>query len=191
MSDKPINTHVINLFAGSGAGKSTTAAGIFYLMKLHGFKVELVREYVKGWAWAGKPVGEFDQAYLLGKQSQYESALYGKVDYIVTDSPLLLSGIYESYYGDGTRNGSTTLALEFCRLAEQRGVTYHNFWIERTKEFVQHGRYETEEQAREVDRFMQKYLEVKRIPLTRITAEDKDKARVIIEHVINHPLGEL
>jgi hypothetical protein len=37
---------VINLWAGPGAGKSTTAAGLF-LMKLTGRRVELVTEYAK------------------------------------------------------------------------------------------------------------------------------------------------
>jgi dephospho-CoA kinase len=32
---------VINLAAGPGAGKSTTAAGLFNIMKLKGLKVEL------------------------------------------------------------------------------------------------------------------------------------------------------
>ena len=37
----------------SGCGKSTLAAGLFYDLKLHGLKVELVNEYVKKWAWYG------------------------------------------------------------------------------------------------------------------------------------------
>ena len=38
---------VINLFAGPGTGKSTTAAGLFYKMKSKGYMVELVTEFAK------------------------------------------------------------------------------------------------------------------------------------------------
>ncbi|TYO65512.1 hypothetical protein FXV83_16395 [Bradyrhizobium hipponense] len=38
---------VINLIGGPGSGKSTTAAGLFFLMKLAGLKAELVVEYAK------------------------------------------------------------------------------------------------------------------------------------------------
>ena len=40
---------VINLFAGPGAGKSTTAAGLFHLMKIAGMNVELVTEFSRSW----------------------------------------------------------------------------------------------------------------------------------------------
>ena len=40
-------TKVINLFGGPGAGKSTTAAGLFYEMKVRDIKCELVTEYAK------------------------------------------------------------------------------------------------------------------------------------------------
>jgi len=42
-----MKTKVINLFAGPGAGKSTTAAGLFAEMKRANVDVELVTEYVK------------------------------------------------------------------------------------------------------------------------------------------------
>ena len=38
---------VINLWGGPGCGKSTTAAGLFSIMKMRGHKVELVTEYAK------------------------------------------------------------------------------------------------------------------------------------------------
>lgn len=38
---------VINIFGAPGAGKSTTAAALFALMKLEGYKVELATEHAK------------------------------------------------------------------------------------------------------------------------------------------------
>lgn len=177
-------TTIINLFAGSGAGKSTTAAGIFYLMKLKGLNVELVREYVKDWAYLGKIPTENDQSYLFGEQSQRESILYGKVDYIITDSPLMLSGVYEAYYSKGRRTGAADHAKEFIHMVKLSGHIYKNFWINRTKPFSQIGRYETEEQAREIDVFMKKYLEVHNIPFVEISTPDAERAQTIVDMVL-------
>jgi len=47
-------TRVINLLGGPGVGKSTAAAKLFAKYKDEGKSVELVREYVKDWAWEGR-----------------------------------------------------------------------------------------------------------------------------------------
>lgn len=151
-------TTVINLFGGSGCGKSTTAALLFARMKLNGFHVELVREYVKYWAWNDRKVREWDQLYLLGKQSAYESMLYGKVDFIVTDSPILLAGIYQEYRSEGKDKYVGYAAKSFMNHASSNGVEYKNFVLERTKPFDPRGRWETEGQAKEIDQFVRDYL---------------------------------
>ena len=84
-------TTIINLYGGPGTGKSTSAAYFYYLLKAQGKNVELVREYVKDWAWEGRKISTYDQIYFLGKQVRRESMLYGKVDWIVTDSPIMMN----------------------------------------------------------------------------------------------------
>jgi ABC-type oligopeptide transport system ATPase subunit len=152
-------TTVINLFGGSGCGKSTTAALLFARMKLMGLHIELVREYVKYWAWNDRKVREWDQLYLLGKQSAYESMLYGKVDYIVTDSPILLAGIYQQFRSKGKDTYVGDAAKAFMAHAQQNGVTHRNYFLSRNKPFDPRGRWETEEEAKEIDRFVLSYLE--------------------------------
>jgi hypothetical protein len=151
-------TVVINLFGGSGCGKSTTAALLFARMKLNGMHVELVREYVKYWAWNDRKVREWDQLYLLGKQSAYESMLYGKVDFIVTDSPILLAGIYQDYRSGGLDKYVGYAAKSFMNHAKSTGVEYVNLILKRTKPFDPRGRWETEEEAKKIDEFVRNYL---------------------------------
>jgi hypothetical protein len=129
--------------------------------------VELVREYVKYWAWNDRKVREWDQLYLLGKQSAYESMLYGKVDFIVTDSPILLAGIYQEYRSGGADKYVGEAAKAFMKHAEDNGVEFMNFVLDRTKPFDPRGRWETEEQAREIDKFVWNYLvECAEVPIT-------------------------
>lgn len=151
-------TMVINLFGGSGIGKSTTAAKIYARLKDMGIQTELVREYVKHWAWNNREVGEYDQLYLLGKQSQAEAQLYGKVDVIVTDSPVLLAGVYAKFRWNGVADYVDQAAKSFVRHAEKNGTGHLNFVLQRDKPFNPEGRYETEEQARQIDSFILDYL---------------------------------
>lgn len=152
-------TTVINLFGGPGCGKSTTAALLYGRLKLFGINVELVREYVKGWAWSDRQINEYDPLYLLGKQSSYESALYGKVNYIVTDSPLLLAGVYPSYKSRGEDRYVEQVAEGFVLRAINSGITHKNFFLTRGSiPFDPEGRYHNEMEAKELDDFILSYL---------------------------------
>ena len=151
-------TVVINLFGGPGSGKSTTAALLFARMKLLGLHVELVREYVKYWAWNDRKVREWDQLYLLGKQSAYESMLYGKVDYIVTDSPILLAGAFQEFRSKGKDKYVSIAAQSFIEHAKRNNVTYLNFLLNRCGPYDERGRWETREEAEEIDSFIRDYV---------------------------------
>lgn len=173
-------TKVINLFGGSGLGKSTTASLLFGEMKLAGFHVELVSEYVKKWAWQGRMPSGFDQFYIAGKQAHSESQLYGKVDYIITDSPLLLSGFYEQYHLG--REICLPTILNFLAYAKECGIEHLNFLLQRNKKFDPRGRFETEEQAIAIDAKLAAWLSD--LGLETIFITEKDHARV--EAILNH-----
>lgn len=171
-------TKVINLFGGSGIGKSTTAAHLFAEMKYRGYHCELVREYVKTWAWQNRSVGPFDQMYLLGKQSKYESILYGKVDYIITDSPLLLCPIYEKFHSGKELVGPA--AINFIEDAKSKGVEHLNFLLTRNKNFDTRGRYDSLEQAQKVDALVREYLTEKGFAFSVIECEDRKRVDEIL-----------
>lgn len=175
-------TKVINLLGASGVGKSTTAAGLFYEMKKRGLEVELVNEYVKKWAWTGRKVGALDQVYIFGKQAKSEHDLYGKVDYIITDSPLLLSPIYEKFYSSDGESIVESSTLAHIEKAEKSGVQHLNFIVPRTKPFNPKGRFETEETARQIDEIVKNYLLSKDIPFIQLTSiEQDDKVQEILK----------
>lgn len=85
---------VINVIAGPGAGKSTLASGLYHEAKRRGWNVELVTEVAKDLVWEGRHCALGNQAYVFGRQIQRIDRLKGQVDYVITDSPVLLSAIY-------------------------------------------------------------------------------------------------
>ena len=98
--DNMKKTKIINFFGGPGIGKSTQAAGLFYLMKRAGLSVELTEEFPKVLSWEGNISGLRDQLYITANQHRNISRLYGKVDYIIIDSPILNGLVYKHRYGN-------------------------------------------------------------------------------------------
>lgn len=174
-------TKVINLLGGSGLGKSTTAADLFAHMKKRNYKVELVREYVKELAWAGIKVGPFGQSVIYGRQLERETDLYNKVDYIITDSPLLLCPVYQKYYQN--TDILKEVVLHDMRTANSLGVEHLNFLLERRKPFNQDGRYETEKQAKEIDQNVREFLESNKINYVDASIPDEQRVDFIIDYI--------
>jgi nicotinamide riboside kinase len=176
-------TKVINLFGGSGSGKSTLAAGLFHAMKVQGLNVELVTEFIKGMAWEGVIPSKYDQPYIFGNQSKNESRLYGKVDYVITDSPLLLGPVYEQFYTGESL--TETSVLSFLDRAKNNKVEHINFFLERYKPFNPAGRFETEDKAKEIDGLIKTKLVDLNTPFININKDIEDKIQFILQCVLS------
>lgn len=178
-------TTIIDLYGGPGTGKSTSAAYIYFRLKSLGKSCELVREYVKDWAWEGRKIGPYDQIYFLGKQARRESMLYGKVDYVVTDSPVYLSAYYaQMHTSNEMYAGVRGLVRQFYLQAERDGHRHHHWMLERSKPYVAEGRFQTEYQARLVDVGVQVMLENDNIDY-HWSSTDENSLSEILDHVIN------
>lgn len=134
---------VINLFAGPGAGKSTTASKVFAGLKDRGVSAELALEFAKELTWEKRYGAMACQPYLFGEQLYRVQRLVDNpgVEAVVTDSPLLLSIVY----GDTPyefREGVIRYVQRFDRL---------NFFLDRVKPYDPRGRRQSEDSARQVD----------------------------------------
>jgi len=89
---------IINFFGGPGMGKSSKSAGLFSEMKKHHMDVELTYEFPKIVAWDENFSAIKDQFFITANQHRNISRLYGKVNYIIVDSPILLGLIYKKRY---------------------------------------------------------------------------------------------
>jgi len=94
-------TKLINLFGGPGTGKSTIASGLTYELKKRNITCDTPYEFAKQMAWDQSHEAIKDQLYILGNQHRGVTRSYGKVDYIILDSPILLSLIYKKHYNEG------------------------------------------------------------------------------------------
>ena len=131
---------VVNLFGAPGAGKSTGAAYIFSRLKMLGINAELVTEFAKDKVWENNQEALSNQTYMFGKQCYRISRCADKVDVIVTDSPLLLSALY---------NNSELLGESFNDLVAKVSKSYDsvNYFIERVKPYNQAGRLQNERES--------------------------------------------
>lgn len=144
-----MKTKVINFFAGPGAGKSTAAAGLFYMMKSRHYKVELVTEYAKDLAYQGLLGSRHHNNAWTMQDIQRErlEIPHGKVDFIITDSPLLKDIAYAHHT---LSEPSLTEFRDYVMAGFDR---YDNFnvWVNRVKPYAAYGRRESEESARAMD----------------------------------------
>lgn|SRR5690349_4319238 len=154
-----MKTKVISLAGGPGVGKSTLAADIFSFLTKQKKSVELVREWVKGWAWEGRvPQGMEDNLYILAKQLKAEKILYGKVEYIVTDHPIWLPSVYEELYNPETNAVRYTIS-ELLRLQSLNPIISRiDLVVERVHPYVSEGRFQTLEKAEKIDALCKKFL---------------------------------
>lgn len=175
-----MKTTIINLYGGPGAGKSTSSAYLYYLLKCQQENVELVREYVKNWAWENRPFGVYDELYFLGKQVRHESMLFGKVKYIVTDAPVYMTAYYANLYCSlGFAQGVEKAAYAFYQQAKDDGHNHVHVYLKRHRPYQAEGRYQNEQEALAVDDGVLKMLDRLDVPVIHATPEEEDLKRVL------------
>ena len=174
-------TKVINLFGGPQSGKSTLASAIFYELKMRGLKAEIVNEYIKKWAWRDQKPGKYDQFFIFGQQGYSESLLYEKVDFIVTDSPLLLIPFYEKKINQ--TDFLDDVVRKFMGFANSNGVSYHNFWLKRPLNYDQDGRFHTQIEANQIDTELRDFLLKRNQSILDLPKDDKLRIKTVLKEM--------
>ena len=124
-----------------GAGKSTLRASLFAAMKIAGYNVEEVTEYAKDMVWEERQNIFADQLYILAKQNRRLLRLQGKVDYVITDSPLIMN---IAYHNDAVPYNDTLaqLTVEMFKMYDNI-----NIFLNRTHTYQELGRNQNEAEA--------------------------------------------
>ena len=147
-------TKIINLFGGPGSGKSSTAGELFGYMKQKRLSVEYVLEIAKPYATIKDYKTLDDQIFMFG-QNQHQLYTYlGEVDWIISDSPLLLSYIYIDGNMSKFSGKDSPFRKQFKKFVIETFNNFNNvnFFVDRqNREFRQEGRVHDEIQSRELD----------------------------------------
>ncbi len=158
---------VVNLFGGPGCGKSTTAAGVFYNMKMLHMNVQLVLEYAQELTFEEHFHALNDQTQILGEQHKRILRLEGKVDCVITDSPFLMGIVYGP---DSKKPPPGPFNDYVSSLFGQYDNL--NFFLERGNgEYRKVGRYHSRKQAYEKDKQIKGLLEEYEIPFTTVRSD--------------------
>jgi adenylate kinase family enzyme len=165
---------IICLYGGPGSGKSTVCAGLFYHLKLMGFECEMNREYIKEWVWEDRKHKSGDQSYFFAKMARKERIyIDNKLDFIITDSPLILCHFYGMKFDKFEQMTNTSLSMlknhhQYCIEAEYK---IDHFLLNRTKRYSPAGRYQDEFQAKEIDQELRAMLDTMNIKFNNVDAD--------------------
>ena len=151
-----MKTLIINAFGGPGVGKTTCCWEIASELKKRGIVTEYVSEYAKELVyqenWELLDSSEEHQRIILAEQKRRLDVPLGKVNCIVTDSPLLLSIIYSKNPSD-----------EFKKFVYETYSAYNNFNMvvlrDKKQAFEQTGRMQNLEESIQKDKEIRALLD--------------------------------
>lgn len=161
----------IGIWGGPCCGKSTMAARLFSDLKSRGHNVEHVTEHVKNWAFLGRAPTGFDQVYLCAHQLHREEIiLRNSSAVVVSESPLRIGLMYAIRSNMPGWKHLGALADEF-----EKVYPSVNFLITRAAGYNPEGRFETPEQAVEIDELIRRHagVELIEVPLGDATLAER------------------
>lgn len=161
---------IVNLFGGPGIGKSSIANGLTYKLKKKHISCDNPYEFPKVLAWDENHSAIKDQLYVLANQHRGIVKSFGKVDYIILDSPIILSLVYKSIY-KGSEYPATLYGDSFDKMVLDIHNQYDtlNILLKRTEgDFNQKERYQTIDESKMLDDEIEKTLVKNNIPYVTI-----------------------
>lgn len=180
MSKATTSTIVVNMFAGPGAGKSTMTADVFSKLKWQDIDCEMALEYAKSVVWEGSTGILDDQIYVFGQQLHRQFVLEDKVSVILTDSPLLLSILYDESQNEHFKN------LVLQQFNRNHNI---NIYLRRRKRYNKNGRMQTHEQAIDKDNQLRAILDTNGVAYVEMDGTPESAFEIV--ELIKQKMAEL
>ncbi len=168
----------INLYGGPSCGKSTLSTLLFTELKLRNLNTELVREFAKELVYQNYDMHnlrQVDRIFIMAEQMRRESILHGKVDILITDSPIMIASFYYN------KRPAIDLAKELLSDKDYSGDEYH-FYILRdeNQKFEQYGRAHNEEESIKIDQEMMNFLRQEGLTVHEIQGDPNQRLKQIL-----------
>lgn len=151
-----METKFIQFWGGPGTGKSSTASYLFSWFKNNDREtpVEFVPEYTKALVYS-KKVDEIDWQFFYNLQRTAMEGLIGKVKYVFVENPIDLFGFYKK-----DLNVDNSIFREYVV----------DVFLERVRDYMEYGRYQSEDSAKKLDYEMEIYVETIGRKIVRVPA---------------------
>lgn len=176
-------TYIINFIGGPASGKSLMSAALYVELKKNNYVVEYVQEVAKKLVWT-KNFRILNNQYTIS-ELQYCAIkdIVGEVDFIIVDGPII-QGLYYNEYNPN--NVSSKKKTKEAILKWYHEFNNINIFLERGNyKYETYGRYQTEQEAKEIDNILKKILDSNNIPYT-IISSNLNKIPDIMVHVIEN-----
>ena len=162
-------TRVINVIGGPGSDKSLFAAAILLHLNLHNRTVETIPDYAKSLVWQRNFEVLKNQYFIAQRQYEMLDLLDGQVQYLITECSLPQILFYNENYADNICDQTKTRE-QILRWYNQYDNI--NLLVERgEKKYVRGGRFQEEDQAREIDRGLRSLLVREGLPFTAVAPD--------------------
>ena len=166
------DTVIINILGGPGVGKTTIANELFVNLKKMGKDVEVVSEFAKELVWEKRNEAFDDRLYMHGEQNHRLMMMNGELDYIITDSPLILTAIYNDYYLKDKFPKEYNDMINNVTIQTFKLYNNKTYLIKRNVEYENNGRRESEKQANDIDEKIISYLKENNIEYVTLDREN-------------------
>ena len=167
-------TVTVNFFGGPGTGKSTTAAGLFTLLKKKGKHCEYISEFAKELVWEEHNVALDCQPLIAGEQIFRQHKLQDKVDVVVTDSPLIINLLHNGF---GVTDNYKKWLIEVFNMFNN--VNFLLIVDRESRPYETEGRTESKERALQMDRENIELLTKHKIPFITMSVSENTEVEVL------------
>lgn len=168
---------IVNIVASPCAGKSTLACSLFSLLKKNHLNAEYVSEYAKQLVWEKKFELLNNQYYVANQQYKMIKSIENQVDFLVCDSPLFMSLIYNEYNRENVSDVHKTKKFILKKMEEFPNSIY--IFIKRDQEILYDntGRVHTKIESLEIENLVENLLNEQGISYLEMkTGDDTLKA---------------
>lgn len=171
----------INLYGCPSSGKTTLASQLFGKMKELKYDIAYVQEYSKDLVYQGvdmRFLDEKERIFILAEQLRRESILQDKVDYMVTDSPLLLT----AYYHQDPQKQEDWSYVDGIVNRQLKDNEFH-FWVNIVADFEINGRSHDKEESLKIQNELKDYLKSYNINLIELPDGLSDRVDSILKEI--------
>ena len=157
-------TKVINIIGGPGCDKSLFTSAIILYLNLHHKTVEQIPDFAKSLVWQKDYEALKNQYHIAQQQFRMLELLDGQVQYLVTECSLPQIMYYNEHYAENICDIAKTKAQIQAWYKQHDNI---NVVVERgERKYIHTGRFQDEEQAKEMDRGMRAMLRREAIAFT-------------------------